>query len=659
MTRWHPYTWAREVWALAMPRPDLRPAEVWARETLRLGEGMSADYGGQPWDIELVPHTRLIFDFFADPVARELHLMKSSQAQMTSATIVALLHRLTFYPGSAMYVMNNAEEMRGLSKTYIKPFLRQIFGIDVIDDPKQSTLFIETPHGAVLRMGSPTENFMRGKPATVVIMDEYDNYPDILEGGSDEPLAAARQRVKAARKWSKIITLSTPHRRYNPDRRNHVQAQTKQHREYLTGDQREYRIVCPACRHEWAPGKSDLIYDHCRHGADQPELGLSHDTDGLPRYDLARVLKETYLRCPLCGKGIYEGEEKRAAVRAGRWVPTRPDADPRIWSAKHTDLVALIGNSTLGQIASEIIAAERAGSRAMIGVMRSRFAQPEDDEEAPEQSLDTIKKHCGPHERGMCPVMPWFIGMAIDCQKGKTEKDILFKWARIAFSSAGEKWVIDYGATLSKYELREVFRAPILGPKNEAGEPVKLYCHRAVIDSGYRAGADATGREEETMESFVYPMCLEWGINATGTWWLTPLKGRSPAQMQGEALRLSSAEIEGGEIPLHLFNDDWFKRQLYHLELAYDPTDAHDKRRHTVRRWHFPIPRDELDEKFLGELITERLTDVTVRSRGRLITRREWRVPSKAKNDYGDVLKMGDVLFALVAQHAVPQGAAA
>jgi hypothetical protein len=667
--------------------PPSDPIWVWAEKTLRIAPSQNREYAGQPYRIDRAPHTRLVFDFLKDPVARELHIMKSSAAQFSTAIMVGICWHLRFRPCRVLYCINNLAEIRKVSLAIMQPFLRQTFGDAVIDDPDQSTLFVRFPNGSVLEFGSPTEGFFANKQASIIILDEYDLFPDQLEGGATGPLAAARGRFKGSTGFAKLVTLTAPQRKYEPARKDHQQPGTKQHQAYLSGDQREYRITCPGCLIDFAPGKDHLHFEHLRQPAPaQAELPLGEDPPE-PPLDLDRVRAETGLRCPSCGHIITEGPgpgQKEELVRAGRWVPTVRDNPPTRWSARYNDTCALMGDSQLGTLAAEWVDARSRSRHDLVQVMRARFAEPESDEDVVDLSLEHARRHCGAYLRGTCPVVPWSVVLIVDCQKGPSEQQpLLFKWGRVAFLEDGTEYVIDYGATASAQELRHIYESPVPysgpplpeapAPKNPAPapapaaptQPKQFFCQLAAIDSGYRAGVDAEA--EESFEHHVYPLCIAWGARPggrwvrrgpswvyTGAWHLIPMKGRSREQLQGESIRLTEAtaahpQYGHVEIPLHMFNDPWYKGELYHGILAADPGNPADPRLKKYPRLYLPLSTDDLDEAFLSEITSERLMDKQKKIRGQIRLVRDWAVPSRMKNDWGDVLKMSRVVWTLIA----------
>jgi hypothetical protein len=672
--------------------PD--PIPVWAKRTLRFTAAQSRQYHGRAWDIENVPHTSIIFDFLDDPTARELHIEKSSAAAFSTAILVGICWYLKFKPCRVLYALNNASEMRKVSKAILQPFLRQTFGDVLIDDKKQAALFIQLPRGAVIEMGSPTEGFWANKQASIIVGDEYDIWPDELEGGATDPLSAMRGRFKGSESFAKLLTLTAPQRKYDPARADHHQPGTKQDQAFLSGDQREFRIVCPGCGKWFAPSRRTLHFEHLR--LPKPGVVIEPEAPHEPMpFDMRRVRKETALKCPECSRLIFEGrgpEDKPALVRAGQWFPTCATNPPDIWSASYNDTCAIIGNSQLGVLAGELITARSKSRHALVNVLRARFAEPESDEDVVDLSLEHARKHCAApeseHKRGSCPIDPWFIGMVVDCQKGTTEQQpLLFKWVKKAFKTDGTAYVVDYGSTSSATDLRAEYETPIrysgpdleppppppVPPGGKKEEPLPfnarptLYCRQAVIDSGYRTGANP--QEEQNLDHFIYPLCISWGYrddghwqqtmngwHYTGTWHLIPLKGRSREQMQSigdvKSTTVNVAHSQFGQVvlPLHLFHDWNFKAGLYHGTLAADPDNINDPRLRRYPRLYLPC---DTDDSFLSEITSERLVDVVRKIRGHLRTERIWKTPSKAKNDYGDCIKMGRVLWTLMSSAAV------
>lgn len=626
--------------------------EEWLRRNLRLSRNQTTDYAGVPYDITNVPHARLIFDFLRDPEARELNIMKSSAAQLSTAVIAACVHRLWDDPCNIIYLIGNQDEAKKISKMIWQPFLKQVFGVETVDSQDQANLHM-TINGVELFFGSPTEDMMRNKQVGIIVEDESDTLPEQLTGagaaaGGQDLDVAERERTKNT-KAAKIIRLCTPLNRFNPDAdKKQRQPGTRIHRHFLRGDQREFRAPCPACAMENPVRREDLIVAHCKllTGA----------------WDFDRMRDDTFWQCPNCqGKVWDSSKEKRAMMNAGRWVATAPARSRAIWSAHHTDACSIIGNASWGVI-MEAYHDSDGDPHKRAGVMRSHFGEPEDlAESGSDRTKDTLRKFCGHHRRGTCPIVPWLVGMVADVQKEMS----YFPWMSAAFTQRGDVHIIDCGEASDFAELEQIYAAPIpldvhdhLRPKLPNGSPARhVFCQRAAIDSGHFA----RGEEDDPTAESVYRFCAgTWMAHAYRFRWV-PLKGRGGRQIQQNVLTDDSwAKVNATvRIPLHLINDPAFKRILYLIRLS-DPAAPHPQRGlyPDVRLFRESDADEEYKdlqngERFvtfddlLSELVSERLMDRTKRINGRMVSVREWGVPGTAANNLGDCLKMLLALFTL------------
>lgn len=614
----------------------------WCLRRLRLEAGQSVDYSGMPLDVTLVPHTGIIDDFLNDPFAWELNIMKSSQSSFTTTVIAAMARRLDDEPKNVIYMIGNLQEAETISKKDIQPFLRQVFG-----RVHGTTLHLQ-PNGVNFWLGSATEGFMRNKPAWCIIEDESDTMEDTLTGGSQDLETAQNERLKAA-KHTKIIRLCTPLQAYDPTLPKDVpQPGTRIHRNYLRGDQREYQCPCPHCSR-----MGPLLPEHIQ----------------VPRLDDGEIdvtkIENAVWKCPDCGGEVPDnGDEKKAMVRAGKWVPTNPKASRRVWSARQTDMVALIGKASWGFLAEKIEDAKKTGKLA--AVMRAFFAEPENvSNEALSRSEKTILKHANGYPRGKCPSSaPYVIGIAVDVQDGGK----YFPWVIGDISMEGALHVIDWGEADSFEELDAIRRRPIplTEPTKRAdGSPVThVYVTRAVIDSGNHAkGGAAPGA---VADDSVYMFCARSAKAGRFMW--TALKGAGGQQTKtwNGITKDSRAWINATTpIPLVLFDDWAYKRQLYSIRLS-DPEKPHPEKA-TTPIIRFPAPAAtaeprksspddrnqptgrEVDyDNFVKQMVAERLVQVRKRTRtGKVVYPWEWQVPANQHNDFGDCVKMLLVIHTL------------
>ena len=581
--------------------PPVVPVEQWLRERITLTSEQTAEYADEPFDIERIPHARILLDFLADPHAEELSIMKSSSASLSSATIAALIHKTATSPGSIIYLISNREEAIKLSKKFWRPWLRQVFGAET-DTEEQGNLHVQV-NGISIFSGSPTESMMRNKQVEVLVEDEGDTMPETLLGGGQDLDTAERERTKNVR-VRKIIRLCTPLFEFQPGKPKMDQPKCRIHRHFLQGDQREYRCPCPHCGNENPIKFEHLQFEHCK--------DLAGD------WLLDDIERETFWQCPSCSGKVFDASaEKRAMIRAGRWVPTVAARSRRFWSAHHTDTISLLGSVTWGRIASEMM--RTSGTMEQTGVKRSYLAQPESlVGGSAGRDREQILRHCGTHERGTCPVVPWGgLALLVDVNRDLEKESTLggvhlrFPWmiGAIAREPAGALYVIDWGEAedyddlfLRDKDSRVVnclfakpvnFRPPAeQWAKFHPGKqiPTHLWIQRGLIDSGYQARGGM--RDGDASEQSVYGLCLRTFVK--GRFCICPVKGRAGVQWTTAGVVVeSSAQVRGFNIPVYHY-DDWAMKSDLNVRLSSDPAKPSPLARRQPRIV-FPRPSDVTD----------------------------------------------------------------
>lgn len=644
------------IWQHYIPK-ELPKMEDWVRENITIDVRQSSEHAGRPMDIAMTPHARIIYDFLEDERAEELNLIKSSAASMTSTLIAACFYRLKFKPGNLLYLIGNVNEAKKMSVRFFQPWMRQVFGDVVANEETQAALHLKV-NGIDLLLGSPTEKLLRGMQVSCIIEDESDSLPDFLDGGGQSLEAAERERVKGTRR-AKIIRLSSPLRKWNPKTPpNIVQPHARIDRLYHTGDQRVYRCPCPACGVYQEIKYDDLV----TRGGDYTDKEL----------DVERILSDTFWRCQLCKAEVHEGTEKMAMVRAGRWEPTKQTSG-RIWSAKHTDLCALIGRATWGRIRAEIEG--RRGTIEEAGVRRAYLAEPEDTTSYAVHSRDhgTILRHCGDYDRGTCPIVPWRVVAYYDVQKNCER----FPFVVSALAKDGTVYVLDWGEAgeFSEIFTRDrtngkiygLFTNPIPLRISEAtarfhfkdkDAPEFVYITRALIDSGY--SAKGANNQDNSAEESVYGFCASTFDVSEMRYLISPAKGRAGRQILVPTID-SSVDYNGRTLPLHLYDDWSFKRDLYNIRLASDPA-APSPLAKDRPRIYFPKRQDleadhaesDTGQSFLSQILSERIVDGPYRtSSGAKKHGPHWE--SSGPNDLGDCVKGCLILYAILSKHLMTQ----
>lgn len=598
----------------------------WAGENVRLPTTESADFGGEMYDVKNVPGCRIFFDFFADPHARELYVEGVPQGGKTLAIWICLAWVLRYMRKNILVALNSRDEVRGQSKVRLQKILRSLPGFrETFDDEDQSNLLLQFDGGNIYLGGANALGFFKNKPVSVAVLDEYNEHP-VLVDGKTGTLDLVRDRTKMSSRYQKILAISQPEIEYDPDAKECPQG-AQMSREFKSGDQRLYFIVCIHCGHDFVPDLAHLEYQ----AAAIPDIG-----DGsVKRYNVETARQIAALRCPSCGGMIHEGDEKRRAVLAGGHRPTVPEheRDPRVWSARITSFTELIGNSTLGQIAYEYLKAKQVGDEAaLIAFNKRRRAQGEQRSKDTDFQLTDrhLLRHCGAFKKGTCPITPFAIVMTVDVQ----QKGGLFVWLKIAFAIDGTAYMVDYGSATSYEELYEEYWQPVPIPEDKI-----LHLAFAMIDEGDGATTAEVRRfASRTLDP------------ATGAQTFFPTKGFDHNQMRRE-FRESMPVIptEHGTIAVRVyhFQTTYWKDQIYRFTLQADP----DKRKPTSPpRWFFPS-QDTISREFLAQFRGEKKQQsLKTRANGRKEV--DWNWVEIGPNHWGDCAVMGKVAWSLIVQAA-------
>lgn len=632
--------------------------EEWCRDRLKLERNQSVEHAGKPYDIRKTPHVKIIEDFLNDPVAKELNLMKSSASGFTTFTLACIIRILEEDPRNVLYMIGNITEAERVVKKDFQPFARQVFGSSVVDGKGQKISHMRL-NGVEIWFGSPTEDQLRNKQVAIIVEDESDTMEDRLAGGGQDLEIAQKERTKGYTR-SKIIRLCTPIYRYDPSKRKEiVQPRTRIHRNYLRGDQREYHCPCPGCGEMQPVRLHDLQYEHYKKPSGD--------------YDFDRIREETYWKCPKCAQIVREGPEKERMVRAGRWLPTAEPINKTVWSARQTDLIALIGQATWGYIAEQVVLGKKEGKLA--AVLRSHLAEPEDPTGSQlERSKEALLKHCGDYERGTVPIVPWVMAIAADVQdKGK-----YFPWVKGALTIFGDLYIVDWGEAESTEELeRERLEfMPILAPEDQlainpvTGERLRnVRCGQGVIDTGHAARED---EDDPTRES-VYRFCLSTMSARSKMFTWIPMKGRGGKQIGNNMTKDEWGHVNSDiKIPLCGFNDWAFKTQLYNERLSDPDNPGHLKKSLPIirlPRYHEAMMEDNRFttrkryvsyDDFCEQMLAERVMLVNVKKKNGLVEQvRRWTVPTGMRNDFGDCVKMLSVLHYFLSRRSTDAAGAA
>jgi hypothetical protein len=224
------------------------------------------------------------------------------------------------------------------------------------------------------------------------------------------------------------------------------------------------------------------------------------------------------------------------------------------------------------------------------------------------------------YKRGSLPVVPCVITMQVDNQGDHQ------KWTTFGMMPNGSMWLIDWGITLDREEIKQIAMRQIKCGPNER----LLSVQAGIMDEG---GKDGTSYE---VRNFCYPLFP----------FFMPCKGRGGAQVKNTIYMSDSKLSKGGNesIPVIHFDDDGFKRQLYiDLIRKFDPEKIKE---FDLPRIYLPM---NIDEAIIRELCGEELVrEIDANGNPQYV----WK--SKPPNDYGDCFKMGRVQWNVIGHKFQP-----
>lgn len=476
-------SWLTELFEMPV-LPDVPDVTAWVREQrVRIGTE-NTSYQGEYYDFARFPViSRLIVDFFQDPDARELFVMKPVQTTFTTTVTFCVGHDMLFRGGNTIFVLHDRDSAREKVKDDVAPILRKIPALGESEEEAEveSTVgALRFTHG-IIRIGSGgTKATLTSIPAKNVVLDECELHP-LIDGAHS--INRARDRLTGALDGGKLIAGSKPEKEaiIERDERTRVWKLKPRdgahlHAAYLSGNQLRYECRCPHCGRFTEPKFQHLRFAQCNEALE----GMP------PAYNFARIEKETYWECPECRGAVHEGAEKEAWVRAGRWVE-KPAAErdgkeiyarpvPHRWSAQFSALTDIAFESLRwGNIAIKFLEAQN-DSAALRAFNNGILGKPEPLVKSDDTTMQHLRRliprpiapggvtpsfYVPPYRirgddgrtLGSIPMLSTqihYMGMCVDTQ------DRSFKFTVRAHGKDGTMPLIDYGEFPWSKEAREI-----------------------------------------------------------------------------------------------------------------------------------------------------------------------------------------------------------
>lgn len=608
------------------PRPKGNVKD-WGVENVRLSSEESSGAPG-PYNPELEGWTTMLFDFIQDPNYDECVVLKPSRCGYTLACFIIIAWWFVHHSTNAIFAIDNAKEVKKISKKRIIPLFKSIVPLRDVMPASERQLTLETLFlkGRTLFMaGSQSISQVTNKSASLVVTDELDQFREFASGEANA-LEHLRDRVMDV-PGAKSIHGGKPK---NVD--------DILWGEFLTGTRHRLFVPCPHCHHMQTLDLKGLRFDHCR------------DDDGA--FDLERIATDTHYLCanvecrheaPHFGRIDEKHKGWMLSRREARRTNFGQDADkpePRKMSIHTSQLYSLRPKITWAAIALHFVKAQKKGGRALAHFFRTRLGEPYREKQTviKGEMVRALAADSG-YRHGQCPVAPVLVVMAVDVQIE------VKKWAKLAFLSSGEAFIVDYGECLTFDDLYDIAenRVQVLDwgdtPEDERRNPMPAFIW---IDEG-----DGDNSTKDVRDFCARPRSRQHPDH--GGHWIFPCKGAGGHQIKG-AVDEKDREVDDYKFKGYHVSHNEFATELYLQRIA-----KHDEicaaleimRKNPAKRLPLPAPRLHLmlspDDEFVDELCQEKRQLKKVRGRLRWI----WVDPT-APNDYGDCVKYGLAMWHFV-----------
>ena len=587
---------------------EKKALEFWGEENIWIDSKESVDNPG-PYKRHVAVYAPRILDLFmSDPQWRTLMVMKSSQSGFTFHVLILICRRISEMATSIIYVIDSLPKAKDLSTTRLQPLLQKCKALMVdlgegIEDAKLKTLVYHIKNSILRLAGSGSAGQVASFPADLVIGDELDKWLKAAKEAHKWYLLI--QRIKRS-EHGKAIGFSTP-----------TDEVSITNICFESGSKHRYFVPCPHCGFKQLVDHDHMRFSHCK------------EEDG-KTYDLNRVMRETYMECESCAGRIEEDHKLEmflnGELRATNYKEIEVDGvkqlvpgwTPGEMSFHISDFYSMHPSSTWGALMFEFIQAQ--GSPDLLHNWTNGRAGLPIKKTVASISMQHILRLRSNYKRGSLPVMPCIITLQVDNQ-GDHQKWVLLGWL-----PNGSRYVIDYGKTLDRKEIKEdVLLRKILCDGRE------ITAQNGIMDEG---GKDGTSYDVRKFCKPLFPFFV-------------PCKGRGGMQVKNTISFTDSKLDRGGDetIPVCHFDDDAFKRELY-LDLIRK-FDAEKSKEFNLPRLYLPM---DIDQEFVRELCGEELIK-ELDNNG--VAQFVWK--QKPPNDYGDCIKMGGVLWNVIGHKFKPQ----
>lgn len=625
----------------------------WAEANIILTREESADSHGN-YRSAMTPYVRRMMEFVTRPGEREFIIRKSSQLGFTLAYMLIVCYVAATRPTHTLFAIDSGSQAKKVSTRLKRLFtsnasLTSTYEGDGEDDLQN--LILKLRGMMVMLTGSGSAGAFASNPFGLVILDELDLHIADTKGSST--IDRARERIKKSQD-GKLIAGGKPETYGGETNLN-----------YLTGTRERLYVPCPHCGTMQPLDWSGMRFAHCK--------------DLAGRWDLKRVLADTYYQCEsdLCRGQSHGGrireEDKPGMLRRYQCLPTNLGQDdhkpfPGRASMWVNDLYSVDPQNSWGELAAKWLDSQGSPTK-LTAFFCGNLADPQ-REQGTEVKKSDLAALNGGYEYGCVPKAPAVHALTgspalfLTCDVQATEK----KWAKYAFTAEGEMFCVDHGIALNFAELTVEADKPVwLGLRAPATDDeldaIRERCLQDGADyyAALRAAYPATpfytvtcGLIDEGHDTFVVrDFCYSTALPAYG---LPPRFFPSKGIGRVNAIEIVSEisnKFRTGKtddspfITVYHYDDDALKRELYEARIggADDAAKRSGGRRSPGQCLWFPA---YAEESFLTEFTQERRAQVRHRGKMRMM----WVDPTRP-NDFGDTAKMALALWVLLKREYV------
>lgn len=363
--------------ACLAPRPTQKPSQ-WCVENLEFDE--AGNHG--PFRLDGSEYIADVIDDWANPEVNDEVLVWGSQTRKTGCLMGGVCWSVVNDPCGFLWAMPSLTLARKFSTQRLKKMMLKSPGVHALVPTgarrhEVSALSMMLGASTINLVGSNSAANLSSNPCRRVVLDEVDKFD---AGGREEADAVnlAEQRTKDQPNPQRWKTSS-------PTLTSGLIWQ-----EFLKGNQMRYFVPCPKCSKlvVFAWSKQFTVFPLMGSEAFIRWDPKARRQDGI--WDLDLVKSSAHCICPHCEHPIGDGE-KKAMVKAGKWIATNPNAAKNFISRHLPSLYASSPETSFGALAVKFLQAKRS-LLGLQGFINGDLAEPYQSQDLSNERMELVRK---------------------------------------------------------------------------------------------------------------------------------------------------------------------------------------------------------------------------------------------------------------------------